>query len=232
VLMRNGRTGGSAVRNKYGALLKGLLRCEPCNCSMGHAYSTNGSKRYRYYVCLNAQKRGWKNCPSKSVPAGDIEKFVIDQIKAIGKDPAVLAATIRQAHGQGQKALAELRAQERMLQKELAGLNAALRKAEAVGGRQVEVIHTQDGIRDAERRLTLVREEILARSNEIVDSHEVESALSVFDPVWQTLSPKEQARIIRLLVERVDYNGKDSTIGITFRPNGIKTLAQQLPEAA
>jgi len=72
----------------------------------------------------------------------------------------------------------------------------------------------------------------LARSNEIVDSHEVESALSVFDPVWQTLSPKEQARIIRLLVERVDYNGKDSTIGITFRPNGIKTLAQQLPEAA
>ena len=29
---RNGRTGGTQVRNKYGALLKGLLRCEPCDC--------------------------------------------------------------------------------------------------------------------------------------------------------------------------------------------------------
>jgi site-specific DNA recombinase len=229
VLMRNGRTGGSAVRNKHGALLKGLLRCEPCGCSMGHAYSTSGSKRYRYYVCLNAQKRGWSTCPSKSVPAGDIERFVVDQIKAMGKDPAVLAATVRQAHAQGRKALSEYKARERMFQKELAGLSAARRKAEAAGRSPVD---TQDRIRDVEQRLTLVREEALARSCEIVDTHEVESALSLFDPVWQTLSPKEQARVIRLLVERVDYDGKNGTIGITFRPNGIKTLAQQLPEAA
>src|SRR6185295_11962811 len=49
VLMRNARTGGAAVRNKHGALLKGLLRCEPCGCSMGHTYTADGSKRYRYY---------------------------------------------------------------------------------------------------------------------------------------------------------------------------------------
>ena len=30
LLQRNGRTGGGIVKNKYGALLKGLLRCVPC----------------------------------------------------------------------------------------------------------------------------------------------------------------------------------------------------------
>jgi site-specific DNA recombinase len=66
----------------------------------------------------------------------------------------------------------------------------------------------------------------------MVDEREVEAALTVFDPVWERLSPREQARIIHLLVERVDYDGKNGTVSVTFRPNGIKTLAQQFEEAA
>ena len=30
MLQGNGRTGGMHIRNKYGALLKGLLHCKPC----------------------------------------------------------------------------------------------------------------------------------------------------------------------------------------------------------
>lgn len=69
-LQLNHRTGGARVRNRLGALLKGLIRCGPCGCSMAPSHTTkNGNKRYRYYVCTNAQKRGWANCPSRSVPA-------------------------------------------------------------------------------------------------------------------------------------------------------------------
>jgi site-specific DNA recombinase len=50
--------------------------------------------------------------------------------------------------------------------------------------------------------------------------------------VWATLSPREQARVIQLLVERVEYDGKDGTISVTFRPNGIKALAQELRKEA
>ena len=40
------------------ALLKGLLHCSCCRCSMTHTYSVKaGGRRYRYYVCLAAQKR-------------------------------------------------------------------------------------------------------------------------------------------------------------------------------
>jgi site-specific DNA recombinase len=77
LLRRNGRSGGAPVRNPFGALLQGLLRCGPCGCAMSPAHTTRGDKRYRYYVCSNAQKRGWGACPSKSVPAGQIEQLVL-----------------------------------------------------------------------------------------------------------------------------------------------------------
>jgi site-specific DNA recombinase len=228
LLERNRRTGGALVRNRYGALLKGILHCESCGCGMMHTFTSSGPRRYRYYVCLKAQKRGWHTCKTKSVPAGEMEKFVVEQIKAVGRDPAVLAGTLKQVQAQAKKELADLQSQERTLQRELAKLVAARAKGSVV----VDAVRQ----RELEQQLTKVREDILAAEQTAVSEGDVEAALGKFDPVWDTLSPREQARIIRLLVERVDYDGSPGphggTIAVTFRPNGIKTLAQELEEAA
>jgi site-specific DNA recombinase len=69
VLRHNGSTKGASVRNKLGALLRGLLFCVPCGTPMMHTYTMRKSKRYRYYVCYNAQQQGWQNCETKSVSA-------------------------------------------------------------------------------------------------------------------------------------------------------------------
>ena len=86
----------------------------------------------------------------------------------------------------------------------------------------------QDAIRRAECRSTEVREQILALSRELVDAREVGEACSLFDPLWETLNAREQARILHLLIERVDYDGPKGTVAITFHPTGIKTLAEEL----
>jgi site-specific DNA recombinase len=211
VLGRNGRTGGALVKNRYGALLKGLLRCGPCNCSMGHTYTASGTRRYRYYVCLHAQKRGWHNCPTKSVPAGEIEKFVVEQIKCIGKDPAVLKETLRQARGQNQGSLTALQAEERRLVQELTRHHADLAKL-ANGNDAEGLADIHENIRAAEQKATEIREQIVVIGRELVDETEVQVALSRFDPLWETLNPREQARIIHLLVECVDYDGKRGTV--------------------
>jgi site-specific DNA recombinase len=66
---------------RFIALLKGLLRCTPCGCAMTPSQTTRQRKRrYHYYVCSGAQKRGWQSCPSKSIPAGQIERLVVEQI--------------------------------------------------------------------------------------------------------------------------------------------------------
>jgi site-specific DNA recombinase len=63
---------------------------------------------------------------------------------------------------------------------------------------------------------------------DLVDETEVATALGDFDALWDCLAPREQARVIELLVERVSYDGDGGNISITFRPTGIKTLAGEL----
>jgi site-specific DNA recombinase len=49
-----------------------------------------------------------------------------------------------------------------------------------------------------------------------------------FGPVAKIDGAREQARILHLLIERVDYDGPNGTVEITFHPTGIKTLADEL----
>ena len=238
LLQRNGRTGGAAVRNKFGALLKGILRCVPCDCAMSPTHSTkNGTKRYRYYVCTSAQKRGWHSCPSKSIPAGEIERLVVEQIKCIGRDPKLLHETIAQAHSQGQSQVAAFEKERRGLERELTRWNTEIRQLlEQVVPKEnntpttARLADLQDRVSSAEQRATAIREQVIALSRDIVDQREVEQAMAIFDPVWESLTPHEQVRIVQLLVERVDYDGRTGKVSITFHPSGIKTLADELAD--
>jgi site-specific DNA recombinase len=96
-LRRNNGDNGATLKNKFGALLRGLLFCVPCGTPMMHTYTMRKSKRYRYYVCYNAQQKGWKNCETKSVPAQAIESAVLDSIRRIGTDPKLAEAVATEA---------------------------------------------------------------------------------------------------------------------------------------
>jgi site-specific DNA recombinase len=235
-LRRNGRTGGAPVRNQFGALLKGLLRCTPCGCAMTPSHTTkNGTKRYRYYVCSGAQKRGWHTCPSKSIPAGEIEQFVVDQIKCIGRDRALLRETLAQARAQDEARVGELEAEQRTLGKDLARwhgevrqLSGQIRPGEDNNPVIARLADLQERIGLVEDRGRKVRDQIHAIHHRLLDEAEATQALAVFDPVWEALAPREQARVIGLLVERVDYDGSKGKVRISFHPTGIKALANEL----
>src|SRR5690606_11460203 len=86
----------------------------------------------------------------------------------------------------------------------------------------------QERIRSAEQRATHIHEQVVSLSRDIVDQREVARAMAAFDPVWDSLAPREQVRVVQLLVERVDYDGATGNVAITFHPSGIKNLADQL----
>ena len=46
--------------------------------------------------------------------------------------------------------------------------------------------------------------------------------------MWQGLTPGEQARVLGLLVQRVDYDGARGKVSITFHAAGIRALADEL----
>jgi site-specific DNA recombinase len=68
-------------RNKHLALLNGLLYCESCGTRMVYSYSGKNDRKYPYYLCLNAQRKGWAVCPGKSLPARGIEESVLRRLR-------------------------------------------------------------------------------------------------------------------------------------------------------
>jgi site-specific DNA recombinase len=71
------------LRNKHLALLSGLLFCESCSTRMVYSFSGKNERRYPYYVCLNAQRKGWATCPAKSLPARAIEESVLGRLREV-----------------------------------------------------------------------------------------------------------------------------------------------------
>jgi hypothetical protein len=53
-------------------------------------------------------------------------------------------------------------------------------------------------------------------------------ALSGLVPAWESMTPDEQARVVRLLVTRVEYDGNQGKASITFQPLGLKTLGGEM----
>jgi len=170
------------------------------------------------------------------VPAREIERFVVEQVKCIGQDTDLLAETLEQCRHQREESIKALESERLALERELRRLDSQLRQLAAKAGQNGvaadRMADIQDRIRVAEQRATEVRDKIIRMGRELVDGREVAQACSLFEPVWDTLASREQARILHLLIQRVDYDGVKGNISITFHPTGIKTLADELSEEA
>ena len=57
---------------------------------------------------------------------------------------------------------------------------------------------------------------------------DVREALVALDPLWDTLFPAEQARIVQLLVERIDL--RDGVVEIRLRADGLTRIACEMAQ--
>jgi site-specific DNA recombinase len=69
---------------------------------------------------------------------------------------------------------------------------------------------------------------LIALRRQLVDEAEVTQALAEFDSLWETLAPREQARVLEMLIERVEYDGPRGSVAVTFHSCGIQSLTQEL----
>ncbi len=230
ILARNCRTRGVRTRTKTPALLRGLIRCAHCDCSMGPNFTKRRGKTYRYYQCLHASKHGAGSCPLGTVPAGEIERAVIEQLRAVFEAPEVVAATVRAAREQREARLEEVTQQHTDAMAALASLreeaqrlmSGALGDSALVAGRLTELAAQ---IEEQERSVAQADQEAQALSSR-VGEREVIEALGSLDPVWEELFPAEQERIVQLLVRRVEV-GPDG-MDLELRAEGLESLALEL----
>jgi DNA invertase Pin-like site-specific DNA recombinase len=161
ILKQSPRKRAASTRAQTAALLKGLL-FGPDGAAMSPTHTRKGGRLYRYYISQSVMKRGTEACPIRQVPAAEIERIVIDQIRSLLQTPEVIVQTWR-----------------------------AARKT----------------------------------SKDLAES-DVRGALLEFEPLWNELFPAEQARIVELLVERVDL--QPDGIDLRLRVEGLTSLCSEL----
>jgi site-specific DNA recombinase len=157
----NPRKRAGATRAQTPALLKGII-FGPTGIAMSPTHTRKNGRLYRYYLSQTVLKQGAGDCPVARVPAAEIEKIVIDQVRLLLLSPEIIVQTWRNAR----------------------------------------------------------------KSSKGLTESDVRGALLAFEPLWNELFPAEQARIIELLVERVDV--QTDRVDIKLRIAGVTSLIGEL----
>jgi site-specific DNA recombinase len=221
-LHHNGHTNGGGNKNKYGALLRGLLFCTPCGAPMVHTYTAREPKLYRYYVCYNAQQKGWKSCETKSVSAPVIETAVLDSIRALGRDGKLRAQVVAGVEADDRSRRAQIEVEQEELRKKLQKLNGDLARQAAdnksdSAGRFDRIAGLRQEIEAVERKLAELAVNMKAAEEAAADPDDIQRTLERFEPVWESLTTREREKLIKTLVTKVGYDGRTGKVTIGFR---------------
>jgi hypothetical protein len=153
-----------------------------------------------------------------SVPAGEIEALVVQEIKAIAQSPDLIDQVLSEAVRQHQATIAEL--------------ETRLAEAEALAAQATKVAErtpddpTQAGlVRQAEAQLTTLRQSLQSVKASAPNKKLAHQALKRFDPVWAELSPKERCQLLQSLVNHITLDGHNGTLSFAFHSEGIAALA-------
>jgi len=230
VIENNKRNRSQHIRAKSPALLKGIIRCGACDSAMSPVSTGTVRKNYRYYTCGKASKTGYDNCPVKSVPAGDIEGAVIQQLRAIFKSPEMIAQTYRATRDLESEELDRLRSERTELEASLTSLKQTASRLIGTGasdnGTTDEIRRTNEEYIGVQHRFQDVDDEIQGMQARLVTERDVAECLRRLDPIWDELFPLEQMRIVQLLIQQVTVN--PDGMNIKIRGNGLHSLVSEI----
>jgi site-specific DNA recombinase len=233
ILAENHRARGVQTRTKTEALLRGIIHCAVCGCAMVPTFTKRRGKVYRYYLCLHASKNGHATCAVRSLPGGEIERTVIDQLRAVLRAPEFLAQTYREARVQVGERLTELGETTAAAEATLRSLREEVAQAALGGNGRAEPVSErladlQTQIQTQEQALSEAGEEMQRLRQDSFSERDVVDALGALDPIWEHLFPDEQARIVQLLVKQVDVYPDRAEVRI--RAEGLTSLVAELRE--
>lgn len=101
ILKESPRKRANNARARSPALLRGLLFA-PDGAAMTPTNTRKSGRLYRYYISQTALKQGRSDCPVRMVPAAEIERIVVDQVRLLLQTPEVIVQTWRTARKQRQ----------------------------------------------------------------------------------------------------------------------------------
>lgn len=194
-----------------------------------HAFQSNSHQFNRFLLVFQFQSFPNRLRP-KSFPDQENGSRV-ERIKSIGSDPTLQQEVMEILSRHHDEERETLVAEEHLLDREikrwtheaknLIGQINADEVSTLVTSRLAEV---QERLAQETPRLAHVRQELARLAEWAIPTETVAKALERFDPLWQAMMMVERQKLLRMLIERIDYDGKQGSVTIVFRPSGLESL--------
>ena len=219
---------GNRSRNSHDALLKGLLRCKSCGTAFVHAGTKKKSKYYRYYTCSNKRLNGAHACPSPSIPAGEIENLVTEQLMSIGTNPELQEMVYRQlVEAMDAKQAASSQTRKTATQ-QLNRITKELVASREFGASEPLILHLEQKRQEAENALENVEKESTWRKP---SKSAVIAVVRDMAGLWPTFNTGEKCAFVKTLIRQVEYDAIEGSITLHFNDEGFIPSASEGGEA-
>ena len=223
ILVNNRETHKTFKQNKYEMLFLGLMRCGTCGSIMTNSSKEKRRKLYLYYRCTAAVIKGKPACPVRTVAADELEEFLIDKFKELGKNQKLLTKSIEKSNVLAKQGLEPLRRSKERTESQLAKINQELKQL-------VDILKTPD--LDKKRARSIVKEisdlegskekledeihrietNMQHLSQHVIDADTFIRLFREFPKVFETFSFDEKRNLILLLVKEVIYTPTKVTV--------------------
>ncbi|XZE56697.1 recombinase family protein [Planctomycetaceae bacterium SH139] len=223
---------GDRLHGRSAGILAGLLYCSKCNAAMVHTTSSlrRDSKRYRYYVCGKATKRGHKTCPRASLPAEEVERFIVAQLQSLTIDEDLLSETCLRVGRSVSKRRDDLVKEQSTLASAIHQAEKAIDALSTPSGdpkREASRLHSLATLTDQHRRdrqrLEIFSDELMAIETAAPDRLAILRAVKDLESLWEHLTIGERSRLMSLLIERIEHDPIEGNLSITLSPAGLQS---------
>jgi len=218
ILASNDVQKGNRNRNNHDALLKGLLKCKACGTAFVHTGTKKKSKYYRYYSCANKRLNGAHACPSPSIPAGEIENLVSEQLLSIGTNPELQEMVHRQlVEAIGAKQAVANQTKKTAIQ-QLNRITKELDSSRNFGASESLILHLEQKRQEAEKLLEKAEKDVECHTP---SKKEIVAALRDMQSLWPSFNTGEKCAFVRTLVRQVEYDAIEGSITLHFHDEGF-----------
>lgn len=233
------KTGFRESGDKF--LLRGLVTCGACKSAMTPSFSLSKGKEYHYYRCTSDTDKSKQKCHIASVNSKNLEKLVIDELKAITENQDIINKVVERAlHEQG-LAAEEWKAKKKVLRDQLSQtdkkITNLLSVIESQGSKttkltaileDIDALHAHSA--QLKNEIENIDLQICAAEQDIFSAETVRGNLKIFREVFGHLTPDEQHDLLHLLVKKIVYYEDKDQAADGSKSGKIKMELWELPE--
>ena len=219
-LIAANRTAVGYEKSRMESPFKGLLKCGYCGGSLGITYTQKHDRRYTYYVCIKDDKKAISECPLSSLPTGEVDRMILQQLGTIFKTPTMRANVYTAAIDDVAENKTNLLERKKELSKEWEKMKAK-NNEESPESQALE------------QEITELETELESYKDCDLSHRDISEAFESIEALWEEPFSAKRYRLAHLLIEKIAITR--NAMKLAIKTHGVTALVKEIqaenPEA-